>query len=203
MKRFLLPLLAAATLLSLAACGGGSSSVASSNNSTGGTKTLSYVNPSNIAGQFALVQDSASTSSTLILDLIGPETADAQTGATSTPGLGVSFGFNVDATKAAWATPSAWTTPYAANGSLFSLGSGVQLAQGWVAGGSLQGIVSNKGLSNQVSDIGVGVIGKIALTPVQGGTVGTVALTDNGLGTLLNSYGTFQVTVLVGTLTLN
>jgi hypothetical protein len=202
-NRVLPPLLAAASLLSLAACGGGGSSVTSSSGSSGGAQTLSYQNPANTAGQFFLKMDSASTSATLILDLVGPETADASTGEPSTPGLGVTFGFNVDTTKAVWATPSAWTTPYVANGSLFSLGSGVQLAEGWVAGGSLQGIVSNKGLNNQVNDIGVGVIGKIALTPVQGGTGGQVALSDNGLGTLLNSYGTTPVTVLVGTLTLN
>jgi hypothetical protein len=48
------------------------------------------------------------------------------------------------------------------------------------------------------------MIGKIVLTPVQGGTSGPVALADNGLGTVLDASGTpYPVTFMVGTLTLN
>jgi len=168
-----------------------------SNNPSGGPQTLSYRNPNNTSGQFALVLDTAATtSSALVLDLIGPETSPA------TPAVGVTFGFNVDTTKAAWAA-----TPVI-NGTLFTNPSpGLQLAQGWVKGGTLQGIVSNKGFANQVNDIGVtqGIIGKLALIPVQGGAADTaVSLADNGLGTVLDSSGTpYPIQVLVGTLTLN
>jgi hypothetical protein len=193
----------AATLLGLVACGGGgggatgTGSTGSGNQgvgSGGGTTTgLTYVDPANIQGQFALVLDTAaSTASTLVLDLVGPATSPA------TPAVGVTFGFNVDTSRAAWST-----TPVV-NGTLFTLGTGVQLARSWVNGPTLQGIVSNKGLAAQVGDIGNGVIAKIELTPVPGAATGLVSLVDNGLGTVLDSSGTpYPVQVLVGTLTLN
>jgi hypothetical protein len=184
----LLPCCAAA-LLGLAACGGGSGA------STATTQSLTYVNPANTQGQFALVLDTAaSTGPTLVLDLVGPETSPA------TPAMGVTFGFNVDTTRAAWsATP-------VLNGTVFTLGTGVQLARGWVNGQSLQGIVANKGLASQVADIGSGqgVIGKIQLTPVPGAAAGAVSLVDNGLGTVLDSSGTpYAIQVLVGSLTVH
>jgi hypothetical protein len=192
---------ASATLLGLVACGGGSSTPSTGGTGSGGTTTqgLTYVNPANTQGQFALVLDTAaSTASTLVLDLVGPDTSPV------TPAVGVTFGFNVDTTRAAWAA-----TPVV-NGSLFSLGSGVQLAKGWVNGQSLQGIVSNKGVANQVANIGAtqGVLGKIQLTPIHGAPSGLVGLADNGLGTYLYYWApagtqSYSMQVLVGTLTLN
>jgi hypothetical protein len=188
---------ATTALLGLAACGGGSGKGAAgaSSGGAGSVSGLAYVNPANAQGQFALVLDTAaSTSSSLVLDLVGPETSPA------TPAVGVTFGFNLDTTRAAWAA-----TPVL-NGTLFTLGTGVQLAQGWVNGATLQGIIANKGLANQVADVGSGqgVIGKIQLSPLPGAAAGAVSLVDNGLGTVLDSSGTpYAIQVQVGTLTLN
>jgi len=188
---FLLPL-ACAALLGLAGCGGGSSSSSSSSSSSGGggttkTGTLTYVNPTGYQGNCALVLDSASTSSNLILDVVGPAVA----------GTGMAFAFNVDTTKVKWATSPALT-----NGGLFPATG--TIAQGWVAGSQLQGIVTYKGLSTQVADLSKGVIAKIVLTPVAGATAGTVSLTDAGIGNLMTTNGPSAYTVqfMVGTLTL-
>jgi hypothetical protein len=194
MKAFSLAVTAAA-LLGLAACGGSGGGAAAGAGAGAGVPGLSYVNPANAQGGFALVLDAAaSDGSSLVLDLVGPGSSQA------TPAVGVTFGFNLDTTRAAWAA-----TPVA-NGSLFTLGTGVQLAQGWVNGASLQGIVSNKGLGNLVADIGSGrgVIARISLAPVPGAAAGPVSLVDNGLGSVLDSSGTpYAIQVQVGTLTLN
>ena len=188
MKRILI---AAAALLVLAGCGGGSTGAASSG-SAASSSGLAYVNPTGTQGQFALIQDAASTSAVLVLDLVGPD---------HTAACGVTFGFDVDATRAVWST-----SPVVANGTLFTPATGTQLVQGWVNGARLQAIVANKGLSGQVGDIGQskGVIGKIRLSPLPGAAAGAVTLTDNGLATLLDNTGTTSpVQVLVGTLTLH
>jgi hypothetical protein len=179
-------LFAAAALLVLAGCGGAGGGAGAT------AQGLAYANPANAQGQFALVLDAAASSgSTLVLDLVGPA---------ATPAVGVTFGFNLDTTRAAWAA-----TPVS-NGTLFTLGAGTQLARGWVDGPSLQGIVSNKGLASQVADIGSaqGVIARIELTAVPGAPAGAVSLVDNGLGTVLDSSGQSQpIQVQVGALTIN
>lgn len=181
MKRLLPPSLA---LLALSACGGGSSS------SSPHASALAYVNPAGTSGNYALVKDPASTGTQLVLDVVGPEGSAA---------VGVTFGFDVDAAKAAWAAAPV------ANGTLFG-GSGANLlCQGWVSQGRLQGIAANRGLAFQVSDIGAskGVLARITLTPASGAAAGTVALSDNGLATVLASDGVPQpIRILVGTLTL-
>jgi hypothetical protein len=94
------------------------------------------------------------------------------------------------------------------NGTVFTaadLGTGTQLAQGCVAGARLQGLVTTKGLGNQIADLGAGVIAKITLTPAPGATAGTVSLVDSGFGTLMQNFGppAYPVPILVGTLTCN
>ena len=206
MKNLILPFLAVAALLGLAACGGGGGITGVGTGTTGTTPakgTLVYTNPTGYQGQpyqFALVWDAASTATSLVLDLVGPS---------ATPAVGVTFAFDVDATKATWAASPALVN----NGSLFTLGAGTQLAQGWVAGTGgyrLQGIVAQKGLANPIADVGAGVIGTITLTPVSGATTGTVTLkesldsTGNVFGTLMDGYGppATPVHFAVGTLQL-
>ena len=193
MSRLLSTLPVLAALLGLAACGGSSS--VQPNATSGSSSGLSYTNPTLTQGQLALVRDSASTGSALVLDLVLPE--DSQN---PTPAVGVTFGFQVDTTRAAWASSPV------ANGTLFTTGSGGQVVRGWVQGGQLQGIVSNKGYAAQVSDIGNAggaVIARITLAQVPGGASGTVQFTDSGLGAILDSSGTPDpVTVSIGALTL-
>jgi len=197
MNRLLSTLPVLAALLGLAACGGGASgpSSGSSGSGSGSGSGLSYTNPILTQGQLALVQDAASTGSALVLDLVLPE--DSQN---PTPAVGVTFGFQVDTSRAAWASSPV------ANGTLFTTGSGGQVVRGWVRGGQLQGIVSNKGYTAQVSDLGNAggaVIARIPLAPVPGGAAGAVQLADTGLGTILDSSGTpYPVTVSIGSLTL-
>jgi hypothetical protein len=193
MKRLILPSLTGLALLSLCACGGGSSSSSSAT-----TGTLSYVNPSNASGNYALVLDSAATSTNLVLDVVGPAAATIGQG---TPATGLSFGFDVDTTYAVWSTSAPFT-----NGTVFTdLGGGTQLDQAWVSGKTLQGIVSYKGLSNPVADIGAGIIAKITLTPAGAAPASpvTVSLTDIGLGALMDNQGppALPIQFAVGTLT--
>ena len=117
----------------------------------------------------------------------------------------MTFSFDVDTTQAAWAT-----SPALVNGTVFTdadLGgtNSTQLARAWVAGARLQGLVSIKGLSNPIADLGAGVIAKITLTPAANATPGTVSLKDSGMGTLMTSFGppAYPEHFLVGTLTCN
>jgi hypothetical protein len=198
MKSILLSSLAGLTLLGLAACGGGGGG--GSSPSPAATGNLTYVDPSyqDQPFQFALVKDPASTSSNLVLDVVGPTGTGYPL-----PAVGITFGFLADATKVAWGT-----SPVVTNGTTFPAGNYGPLAQGWVsAGGYLQGLVANKGLTANalVADVGTGVIAKITLTPVAGATAGTVTLKDTGLGNFMDNSGppALPIQFSVGTLTLN
>ena len=191
MKR-VLSSLACMTLLGLAACtGGGGGGGAASNQGTS-TGTLTYVNPTGYQSQFyqcALVRDASSTSTRLVLDVIGPTKLSA---------TGLTFAFDVDTAKAVWTT-----SPVVTNGNLLT---GVNvIAQGWVAGGRLQGIVTAKGLGFHVADAGAGIIATITLTAGPGAASGPVSLTDSGFGSLMDTSGppAGPVAFSVGTLTLN
>jgi hypothetical protein len=185
MKRYLLTSFGLAGLL---ACGGGSSGGAT-------THGLFYTNPSLGQGQYGLVLDATSTSSVLVLDLVGPSHAASSSG---TSAVGVSFGFDTDPSKAAWASSPV------KNGTLFGKNGASLLCNGWSNAGRVQGVAANKGLLNQVTDIGpsAGIIATLTLTPVPGATGGTVKLVDNGMGTVLDIDGTpVPIQILVGTLT--
>jgi len=193
MKRILLPPLACVALLGLAGCGGsgGHSSPASGSSGSSSSHTLTYVNPTNASGTLALVLDAEATPTNLILDLVGGSSYPA-TG----PATGVSFAFDVDTTQAVWST-------VLTNGTLFTnLGTGVQLARGWVAGGRIQGLVSYKGSTSMVSDLTTGVIAKVTLTPAANATAGTVSLVDAGLGAVIQQTPpAIPMQIAVGTLT--
>ena len=192
MSRHSLAALAGLLLTGLLACGGGGGG---SIPAGGAGTTLTYVNPTGTSGQYALVLDPASTSSSLVLDLVGPA---------GTLAVGVTFSFTVDAARATWGNAPA----YVANGTLFTSSSGL-IAQGWVTGTGtgtrqLQGIVSYQGLANYVSDIGPaqGVICRLRLTPGSG-TAGSANLQDSGLGTMMDNGGApIPIRILVGSLTL-
>lgn len=203
MKRILVSSLAGVVLLGLLGCGGGGGS--SSGGGTPNVGTLTYVNPTNYPATFpgfALVEDPNSTSSNLILDLVGPHLRNQQGQVVPYPAAGLTFGFSADSTRVAWAgsNPNAIT-----NGNIFTAGNSSQLIYGWVTGGSLQGILSAKGFNNMVTDIGdSGILAKVTLKPVPGAATGTVTLTDSGLGNLMDNNGppALPIQIAVGTLTL-
>lgn len=180
------PLLPALALAALTACGGGSGP------GTPANPGLVYVDPGPSATDFTLVRDASSTATTLVLNLVGPSTA----------AVGVTFSFNVDTARATWGA-----TPAVTNGDVFTLGAGTLLAKGWVTGNHLQGLVSNKGLAQEVADVslnparGRGVIAKVQLRLVPGAAAGAVTLTDGGRSTQLDSFGGITpIRVVVGQL---
>lgn len=202
-----------AVLTALLACSGGTSSSSDSSSSSrppspgsssssSSSGTLVYTNPTTSTADYQLVWDNASTSSYLVMDLVGPS------GNYAVSGVGVTFSFLLGSSQATWGT-----SPAVTNGNVFTLGSGTRLAQGWVTtsqgSSQLQGIVSQKGLGSVVSDLsvstsnGTGVLAQIQILPVSGATAGNVTLTDGGLGSLLDGGGSItSFTVDVGTLKL-
>jgi len=192
MKPLILPAAATLALLGLSACGGGGSSISPASSSA--TKTLSYQNPTQPTGEFALILDAATTSTTLVLDLVGPVSS------TAIPACGVAFGFALnDTTQAAWVTGPALT-----NGKVFTLST--NLVHGWVKGATIQGVVANKGTAAPAADLtnNAGVLATIKLSPVQSGASGTVPLADGGLGTFTDATGSpNSFSIAVGTLSLN
>jgi hypothetical protein len=219
MNRIIPTLLTGAALLGFTACGGGGGSVLSgSTGPSGPAGTLSYSPPTLSSSALALVKDAASTPTSLVLDLVYPETPP-----NTLPAVGVTFSFEVDLSKAAW-----YIVPGPGNNidsTVFTGGTSVPVLRAWKSPGlipipgvasneQIQGIASNKGFGNEVADIGstvaeidngtAQVIAKIVLTPVTTGTAGNANLVDSGLGTILDASGTpYAVSVNVGTLILN
>jgi hypothetical protein len=187
--------MALACLLLAAGCTGGGSGSGNNPAATG----LVYTNPVNVSDEFALLQDPASTPTTLVLDLVGPSTTDASK---QIAGLGVTFSLQVDTTRANWNQ-----TPVVKNGTVFTQSSGpygatTPIVQGWVLEGNLQGIVSNKGLGNTVANMGLATICQIQLNVVPGAQ-GAVSLADSGYSTYMDpDGGQWPIRVKVGTLTI-
>jgi hypothetical protein len=180
------PVQLALVLPVLLGCGGGSGP------GTPANPGLVYLDPAPSVTSFTLVRDPASTATTLVLNLVGPPTA----------AVGVTFSFTVDQTRATWGA-----TPAVTNGDVFSLGGGTLLAKGWVTGHQLQGLVSNKGLGQEVADLslnpakGKGVIARLQLHLAPGAATGAATLVDSGLSTQLDSFGGITpIRIVVGQL---
>lgn len=129
--------LVACSLALLAACGGGGGGSSPStpqpppvSKATG----LSYTDP--VSGDFRLVKDAGSTSSKIILRLVGP---------VASTGRGVSFTFNVDPAMADLVKVADSDAEYVQNGDAFVLGDAPRFLKGIKQGGALRVTVSQKG----------------------------------------------------------
>ena len=177
-------------LLGTLACGGGSSSGSGPANHA---MALTYTNPvSNARSQhFSLVQDAASTPTTLVLDLVGPTDANSQVS-----GIGVAVSLQVDPTKAGWTSSSF------ANGTVFTQNGGTPLVWASVKGSVLQGVAANKGRANAVGNLSSGVLAKVTLNLAANATAGTVSLSDGGFSAFLDPNGSeWPMVIQTGTLT--
>ena len=181
MRALISSLAGASALLLLTACGGGGGG-SSTPAPTTATK-LVYTNPT--SGAYQLVSDAASTSSTLILDLIST---------TGAPISGVSFSFSADSAKALWPSSGA-----VQNGS-FNLGSAPQALAMKVSGTELQGAVSQKGTSSPITAVSTTVLAKITLTLKPHAGKGTVTFTDSGKSAYLDGSGVHAMVITVGQL---
>lgn len=163
-------LISAAALLGvLSACGGGGGGGGTNNPPPPATATtLAYTNPS--SGTYQLIRDSASTSSHLVFDLVGP---------TGTSGRGIGFYLNADPNKVTWSKVNGSDPEFVENGA-FNLGTGVLALKAKVntSTGELQAGVYQKGTS--VPSIAFGpsvVLAKVAMDLKSGQTPGAVTFT--------------------------
>lgn len=175
-------------LAALVACGGGGGG--SSDNSAPAPKAASLVYTDPTSTGWRLVKDASSTSTHLVLNLVGPAGGS---------GHGVAFTFAVDPTKATWSKVTVGDAEYVKNVA-YTLGSGSQFIKSKVASGSLSAGVFQKGVGGTAAPY-TGPLVRVALDLVPGQAVntsipitvtGTQELTASGMGT---------ITVAVGTLT--
>lgn len=180
--RLTLPTLAGlSALLLLAACSGGGGGSSSSTPAT--ATTLGYTNPT--TGAFRLVKDPSSSGGTLVLDLVCTN---------GTPVSGVSFSFTADAAKATW------TSPVTGAGSALNLGAAPQAVASKLAGGDLQGALSQKGTGSPLATTASTVLARLTLKLNGGVAPGTVTLTDSGKGAYLDASGVHGTAITVGPL---
>ena len=192
-------LLTASSLLAVAglvACGGGGGG----GNAAPATATsLTYTDPT--SGTYLLKKDAASTSTHLILDLVGPATGTAS---------GVTLTLNADTSKVAWVDVPAGVSNsiLVQNGTQFDLGTGPALILARASGTTLMATVAQKGLAVTPAALN-GVLLKVALDlkPNLGLPQGTtILLSADGTKSLVldgtkGSTPISPITVSVGTLT--
>ena len=171
-----------AVVAGMLACGGSSSPTAPATAPTEPTtaNTLVYSAPT-VAG-YQLVQDSSSTATHLILDLVGPAGTQLK---------GVLLTLSTDATRAAWGNPGGALDPYLNPGQALALGTGAKLLKGTVSGATLQAALYQKG-SVTAATLGTQPILSVALDLKPGALTGGIALTP-GLTQILDATGKTQI----------
>lgn len=174
----------------LVSCGGGGGG-SNQNTQPATANTLTYVDPT--SGTFQLKKNTTlSTNTHLVLDLVGPA---------SPTGTGVTVTMTVDASRASWGLVTASdATSYAANGTVFNLGTTPQILKAKVSGGTLVATVAEKGLSTAKALNGP--LLRVALDLKSGITPGAITLTaDAAKCQVLNGDGTLAPLALTpGTL---
>ncbi len=178
-------------MLALMACGGGGGGSTTTSTppapATPTASTLTYTDPASSGWRF--VKDASSTSSHLVLNLMGPS---------GSTGHGVAFTLNVDQTKATWAKVQVADTEYVKNVA-YNLGTGSQFYKGKVQGNNLLAGVFQKGVGGAAVAYSSGVLARVALDIVPGqavntaipiGVSGSQELTGSGMGVITIAMGT-------------
>jgi len=173
-------------ILVLLACGGGSSGPAPR------ATALDYQDPPPGGYRF-IKHPSLSTSTHLVLDLVGPESGAAARGAAvvlQAGGSGVS-----------WAPVAGAGSPAVQPGAVFNLGGPPQFVLAKVTGGTLQAGLFQKGPGVPPAAFGADILFSVALD-LGDGTPGTVALTPGRCFIQDPSGGVAAIQPALGTLAL-
>jgi hypothetical protein len=181
-------LLGASLLISLFACGGGGGGD-TPNPPPASPKAsgLLYTDPSGTGWRF--VKDGSSTSTHLVLNLLGPSAGS---------GHGVAFTLAVDPAKATWSKVVPADSEYVKNVA-YNLGSGSQFFKSRVQAGSLSVGVFQKGVAGAAVPYS-GPLVRVALDFVSGSAPNTaIPITVSGTQELTAS-GMGPITVAAGTL---
>jgi len=170
-------------LACLIGCGGGSSSsTGSTSTAASSAQALAYTAPTSTG--YRLVRNASSTSTHLVLDLVGPSGTQIQGGL---------FTFSADSTKATWGNPGGSDT-YVLEGSALSLGTGIKLLKSQMSGQTLTAAIYQKG-STAAATLGSAPVLSVALDLKSGASVGSLSLTCTYAQTL-DASGTKNVTVV-------
>ena len=137
-------------LLGLLACSGGGGKEEPKPPPVTFATSLNYTNPTGTSYRF--VKGAASTSSTLILELVGPASAS---------GLGVTFSIQTDTAKAKFVKVNSSDAELAQNGNVFQLGTAPQFFKSVEDGNALLVSLAQKGSGN-VRNLD-GVLARVAL----------------------------------------
>jgi hypothetical protein len=177
----------ALSLALLSACGGGGDKPV---DPASYATTLSYQNPDSTG--FRLVKNAtASSTSRLVLDLVGPSGTQAK---------GVALFLVTDGAKAAWVHPTGAAGSCVAPGSVFPLGAAPQLKADKVEGAQVQvGLFQKGGSAVTLTDASLLSLG----LNLKGATVakGAVSLGSGKQAMVLNGDGTLSpITISLGTL---
>ena len=178
-------------LATLGACSGGSNSP---NNPPATSTRLDYTNPT--SGTYLLVKDATSTTTHLVLNLMGPA-------GTFTTGLG--FILNADSSKVTWSKPASTDTILAHN-SLFDLGTAPQLAVAKSSGNQLQVGFYQKGTTKPVVTLtAASILASVAVDLNPNVPLGAVTFSAiSGKAVLINGTAIPAAMVIsTGTLTAN
>lgn len=182
-------------LAGMLACGGGGGSDSSASGGTtnpNAATKLAYTDPTPSSGQWALMKDPASTDTHLILDLVPP--------AEAVSGFGVGFTLGAG-TGVKWSKVSGGDAQYVHN-IAYSLGSGVQLIKGTVAGSTLTAGVFQKGLATTPVAHGIGATVSVALDLAPGASKAASVTITPTVSKELQAAGMQPLTLAVGTLSL-
>lgn len=178
--------LGGSVLLTLIACGGGGGGSDKPKTAT----SLAYTDPT--SGAYQLKKNtSLSTGTKLVLDLVADNAGN---------GAGVAFHLTADPTKVAWVKVADTDAELVRNGAVFSLGTGTPALKGKASGGTLQVVVSQKGVSG--SKALNGVLASVALNLNSGIAPGAVTLdVVSGKAQALSATGDIAaITISRGTL---
>ena len=185
------PISGLAALLVLLGCGGAKQSQDVTSTANAPVKAVALVYTAPTAGGYQLVKDASSSSTHLVLGLVGPAGTQIK---------GVVLTLNADAAKTTWNNPGGTADPYIKEGQLLALGAGTKLMKSQLSGSSLQLALFQKGTAPAATLDNQPIL-SVALDLKAGATPGPVSL-SSATAQILDATGTTQaITVAVGTLT--